>query len=170
MTPIANAVRHGHGSGSGKAPPRNATVATALLSDLVERGLDREQGILFVLDGAKALTRAVRSVFGEVPVHRCIRHEERNVLDHFAERDRPAVPAAPRDPLTRLARTRPTPPCRVLPRLDTPALVTAGGVRAELFAFLAGGLGFSGRDGVRRLYQDPRQEKHPERQHDEALP
>jgi transposase-like protein len=32
----------------------NATVATALLSDLVERGLDPEQGILFVIDGAKA--------------------------------------------------------------------------------------------------------------------
>jgi putative transposase len=32
----------------------NAAVATALLSDLVERGLDPEQGILFVIDGAKA--------------------------------------------------------------------------------------------------------------------
>jgi transposase-like protein len=32
----------------------NATVVTALLSDLVERGLDPEQGILFVIDGAKA--------------------------------------------------------------------------------------------------------------------
>jgi transposase-like protein len=52
----------------------NATVATALLSDLVERGLDPEQGILFVIDGAKALRKAIRSVFGEVPVQRCIRH------------------------------------------------------------------------------------------------
>ena len=33
----------------------NATVATALLSDLVERGLDPEQGMLFVLDGSKTL-------------------------------------------------------------------------------------------------------------------
>ena len=33
----------------------NATVATALLSDLVERGLDPEQGMLFVIDGSKAL-------------------------------------------------------------------------------------------------------------------
>jgi putative transposase len=33
----------------------NATVATALLSDLVERGLDPEQGLLFVIDGSKAL-------------------------------------------------------------------------------------------------------------------
>jgi hypothetical protein len=35
----------------------NGTVATALLSDLVERGQDPEQGILFVLDGVKALRR-----------------------------------------------------------------------------------------------------------------
>jgi len=70
----------------------NATVATALLSDLVDRGLDPEQGILFVIDGAKALRKAIRTVFGErAPVHRCVRHKERNVLDHLPERDRPAV-------------------------------------------------------------------------------
>jgi putative transposase len=71
----------------------NATVATALLSDLVERGLDPEQGMLFVLDGSKALRKAVRSVFGEVPVQRCLWHKERNVLGHLPERDRPAIKA-----------------------------------------------------------------------------
>ena len=69
----------------------NATVATALLSDLVERGLDPEQGILFVTDGAKALRKAIRAVFGEAPVQRCVRHKERNVLAHLPERDRPLV-------------------------------------------------------------------------------
>ncbi|MCA1677876.1 MAG: IS256 family transposase [Actinobacteria bacterium] len=69
----------------------NAAVATALLSDLVERGLDPEQGILFVIDGAKALRKAIRTVFGEAPVQRCLRHKERNVLDHLPERERPAV-------------------------------------------------------------------------------
>ena len=69
----------------------NATVATALLSDLVERGLDPEQGILFVIDGAKALRKAIRNVFGQAPVQRCVRHKERNVTDHLPERDRPAV-------------------------------------------------------------------------------
>ena len=69
----------------------NATVATALLSDLVERGLDPEQGILFVVDGAKALRKAIRSVFGDAPVQRCLRHKERNVLDHLPERERPTV-------------------------------------------------------------------------------
>jgi putative transposase len=71
----------------------NATVATALLSDLVERGLDPEQGMLFVLDGSKALRKAVRTVFGEVPVQRCIWHKERNVMRHLPERDRPQVKA-----------------------------------------------------------------------------
>jgi putative transposase len=69
----------------------NATVATALLSDLVERGLDPDQGILFVIDGAKALRKAIRTVFGEAPVQRCVRHKERNVIDHLPERERPAV-------------------------------------------------------------------------------
>jgi putative transposase len=70
----------------------NATVATALLSDLVERGLDPEQGMLFVIDGSKALRKAIRDVFGErTPVQRCVRHKERNVLEHLPERDRAAV-------------------------------------------------------------------------------
>jgi len=69
----------------------NATVATALLADLVERGLDPEQGILFVIDGAKALRKAIHNVFGQAPVQRCVRHKERNVTDHLPERERPAV-------------------------------------------------------------------------------
>jgi putative transposase len=70
----------------------NAAVATALLSDLVDRGLDTEQGVLCVLDGAKALRKAVRDVLGvHTPVHRCVRHKERNVLSHLPERDRPAI-------------------------------------------------------------------------------
>ena len=42
----------------------NATVATALLSDLVERRLDPAQGILFVIDGSKALRKAIRRCSG----------------------------------------------------------------------------------------------------------
>ena len=37
------------------------------------------------------MRKAVRSVFGEVPVQRCVRHKERNVLGHLPERDRPAL-------------------------------------------------------------------------------
>ena len=71
----------------------NATVATALLSDLVERGLDPEQGMLFVLDGSKALRKSVRSVFGEVPVQPACGTRECNVLGHIAERDRSPIKA-----------------------------------------------------------------------------
>jgi putative transposase len=70
----------------------NATVATTLLANLVERGLDIEQGVLVVIDGAKALRKAVRDVLGvHTPVQRCVRHKERNVLAHLPERDRPLV-------------------------------------------------------------------------------
>jgi len=69
----------------------NKTVARHLLADLVDRGLDVEQGVLVVLDGGKAIRAAVREVLGPVPVQRCIRHKERNVLDHLPERDRPGV-------------------------------------------------------------------------------
>jgi transposase-like protein len=70
----------------------NAAVASALLVDLVDRGLDVEQGLLFVIDGSKALRKAIRQVFGhDVPVQRCVQHKERNVLDHLPERDRDTV-------------------------------------------------------------------------------
>jgi len=38
-----------------------------------------------------SLRKAIRTVFGDAPVQRCVRHKERNVLDHLPERDRPAV-------------------------------------------------------------------------------
>ena len=64
----------------------NSAITRALLSDLVDRGLDPEQGILFVIDGAKALRKAIGEVFGtRAPVQRCIRHKERNVIDHLDE-------------------------------------------------------------------------------------
>jgi len=47
--------------------------------------------VLVVLDGGKALRAAVRQVLGDVPVQRCDRHQERNVLDHLPERDRGGV-------------------------------------------------------------------------------
>ncbi len=70
----------------------NATVATTLLANLTGRGLDVDQGVLVVLDGAKALRKAVNDVFGvHTPVQRCVRHKERNVLDHLPEHQRDTV-------------------------------------------------------------------------------
>jgi putative transposase len=67
----------------------NATLARTLLADLVDRGLDPEQAILFVIDGGKALRKAIKDVFGEhALVHRCQRHKERNVCDLLPERER----------------------------------------------------------------------------------
>jgi putative transposase len=72
----------------------NASLARLLLADLVDRGLDPEQAILFVIDGGKALRRAINDVFGEhALVHRCHRHKERNVTDLLPERDRDQVRA-----------------------------------------------------------------------------
>jgi putative transposase len=70
----------------------NKTVTSELLSNLVHRGLDVEQGVLVVIDGSKALRAAVNDVLGKrTPVQRCQIHKERNVLDHLAERDRDPV-------------------------------------------------------------------------------
>ena len=72
----------------------NATVATALLADLVDRGLRLSEDQLYVLDGAKALRKAVRDVAGpRALVQRCRIHKSRNVCGHLPERERPWVRA-----------------------------------------------------------------------------
>ena len=57
----------------------NATVVKDLLVDLRERGLDVTAPILVVIDGAKALSSAVRAVFDHPVIHRCQLHKVRNV-------------------------------------------------------------------------------------------
>jgi putative transposase len=62
----------------------NKTVVTALLADLVARGLNTDGGLLVVIDGAKALATAVRKVFGDTAfIQRCTLHKRRNVRDHL---------------------------------------------------------------------------------------
>lgn len=62
----------------------NHTVVMALLQDLITRGLTAAQGLLVVIDGAKALAKAVREVWGDqVLIQRCQIHKQRNVLDHL---------------------------------------------------------------------------------------
>jgi putative transposase len=64
----------------------NATVVKGLLEDLVSRGLESERKMLIVLDGAKALRKAVQMVLGEqAVVQRCRIHKLRNVLDQLPE-------------------------------------------------------------------------------------
>jgi len=70
----------------------NATVVSELLSDLVSRGLDFTEPRLYILDGAKALSAAVKKHAGEsAPIQRCQVHKRRNVLDHLTDEQKPAV-------------------------------------------------------------------------------
>ena len=70
----------------------NAAVCTRLTADLVDRGFDASHGVLFVIDGGKALARAIRAVFGgKALIQRCRRHKERNVLEHVPEAERPLL-------------------------------------------------------------------------------
>ena len=64
----------------------NATLATALVTGLRDRGLDVTRPILAVLDGAKALSRAVRDVFDKPLIQRCQQHKIKNVRDKLPER------------------------------------------------------------------------------------
>jgi putative transposase len=70
----------------------NATVVGELLGDLLERGLDFTQPRLYVLDGGKALTAAVKKHAGEsAAIQRCQVHKRRNVLDHLTDEQKPSV-------------------------------------------------------------------------------
>jgi transposase-like protein len=70
----------------------HATVVGELLGDLLERGLDFTQRRLYVLDGGKALTAAVKKHAGETAaIQRCQVHKRRNVLDHLTEEQKPGV-------------------------------------------------------------------------------
>ena len=64
----------------------NATVVTDLITGLRERGLDVTRPILAVLDGAKALSRAVKDVFDQPLIQRCQQHKLRNVTDKLPDR------------------------------------------------------------------------------------
>ena len=70
----------------------NATVVGELLGDLVNRGLDFSKPRLYILDGGKALTAAVKKHAGEsAAIQRCQVHKRRNVLDHLTDEQKPAV-------------------------------------------------------------------------------
>jgi putative transposase len=70
----------------------NATVVGELLGDLISRGLDFTQPRLYVLDGGKALTAAVKKYAGDsAAIQRCQVHKRRNVLDHLTDEQKPAV-------------------------------------------------------------------------------
>jgi putative transposase len=70
----------------------NTATVQALLDDLVERGVDPGVCRLFIVDGAKALTRAIRTTFGKhTPIQRCQVHKARNILDRLPDTLRPST-------------------------------------------------------------------------------
>ncbi len=69
----------------------NATLVTELCVGLRERGLDMTKPILVVLDGSKALRRAVLDVFDHPVLARCQLHKLRNVADHLPQSMRDGV-------------------------------------------------------------------------------
>ena len=64
----------------------NATLVTDLITGLRDRGLDVTTPVLAVLDGAKALSKAVKDVSGKPLIHRCQEHKIRNVKDKLPEK------------------------------------------------------------------------------------
>jgi putative transposase len=83
-----------HALGIWEGSTENATVCQSLLSNLQSRGLRTDRSLLVLLDGSKALRKAVRETFGHAAlVQRCQIHKLRNVLDHLPDRQRPWVKA-----------------------------------------------------------------------------
>jgi transposase-like protein len=81
-----------HVLGLWEGSTEHSAVAKSLLRDLVERGLPTDRALLFVIDGSKALRKAIRDVFGTLAlVQRCQVHKERNVLEHLPQALRPSV-------------------------------------------------------------------------------
>jgi putative transposase len=78
---------HKHVLGIRQGGTENTEVVKALLQDIVERGISTARPPLVVLDGGRALRRAVLDVFGvKTPIQRCTVHKKRNVLRHLPEK------------------------------------------------------------------------------------
>src|SRR6266568_2178689 len=77
---------HKHVLGMREGATENSTACKGLLGDLVDRGLCQERSLLVVLDGAKALTSAVRRYFGEYAlIQRCQFHKKKNVVEELPD-------------------------------------------------------------------------------------
>jgi transposase-like protein len=75
-----------HVLGLREGSSENATVVKDLLTNIVARGLEAGRRRLFVIDGSKALRKAIDEVFGDHnPIQRCRNHKIRNVLDYLPQ-------------------------------------------------------------------------------------
>jgi transposase-like protein len=79
-----------HALGLWDGSTENATVCQGLLTNLQSRGLRTDRSLLIILDGSKAVRKAVQATFGVAAVvQRCQVHKMRNVLEHLGDRQRP---------------------------------------------------------------------------------
>jgi putative transposase len=87
-----------HPLGLWQGATENADLCQGLLNNLVERGLDSQQTYLFIIDGSKALRKAIKVIFGPRGiVQRCQEHKLRNVLGHLPKSLHPSVNKTMRD-------------------------------------------------------------------------
>lgn len=64
----------------------NATAIGELFKQLKQRGMQWQEGLLFIIDGAKGLKKAIEEQFGEKAIiQRCIWHKRENVLSYLSE-------------------------------------------------------------------------------------
>jgi putative transposase len=79
-----------HALGLWDGSTENATVCQGLLANLQSRGLRTDRSLLVILDGSKALRKAVTATFGDAAlVQRCQVHKTRNILEYLSDRQRP---------------------------------------------------------------------------------
>ena len=123
-----------HALGLWEGATENTAVCQSLLANLQSRGLRTDRSLLVILDGAQALHKATRAVFGAAAlIQRCQVHKLRNILDHLPERQRPwgqaivrrAYQATDVKPATRLLTD-------LAKRLDDDYPSAAGSVRESL--------------------------------------
>ena len=70
--------------GRGRGATENTVVVQALLDNLLARGLDPTLPRLFIVDGAKALSKAIRNTFGvAAAIQRCQVHKGRNIIERL---------------------------------------------------------------------------------------
>ena len=77
---------HKHVLGIAEGATENAATVQALLDNLTDRGLEPEIPRLFIVDGAKALSKAIRGTFGATAaIQRCQIHKGRNIVERLDE-------------------------------------------------------------------------------------
>jgi putative transposase len=118
-----------HPLGLVEGATENAAVVQALMDNLIERGLDPKVCRLFIVDGAKALTKVIRSTFGRhTPIQRCQVHKARNVIERLPKRCTPRCARRCDKPGSSTTLTEPSDCCAISPAGSStrrPALLAA---------------------------------------------